>query len=314
MKKRILVTGAAGLIGSFLCEKLLEKNYQVVAVDNFISGSRNNINHLSSNSNFKFIEHDICNPFYYDEKIDQVYHLACPASPDDFDKIPLEILSVCSRGTRHILELANSHKARFLFTSTSEVYGNPEIHPQKEDYWGHVNSIGPRSCYDEGKRFAESLVMTFHRIYKLPITVVRLFNTYGPRMRINDGRVVPNFIIQALKQQPLTIHGDGQQTRSFCYVSDLVKGLVLLQESDQTFGEVYNLGNPDEHTIESFAKAVCQVAKLETNIDYIPSPRQDDPVKRRPDISKVNEAVNWQPEISLFEGLEETLKYFKSVI
>lgn len=314
MKQCALVAGAAGLIGSHLCELLLAKGLRVLAVDNLLSGSWSNIEHLQSFADFRFIRHDICQPLALDEPVQYVYNLACPASPDDFHKIPLEILFVCASGNRNLLDLARSHQASFLFTSTSEVYGDPLVHPQVETYWGNVNSIGERSCYDEGKRFAESLITNYHRLYQVPVRIVRVFNTYGPRMRANDGRVIPNFIMQALNGESLTLHGNGHQTRSFCYVGDLVAGIYQVMMSPQTIGQVYNLGNPHEYTIHQLALAVCQVAGVSPEVIEIPSPRRDDPARRQPNISKVQAAVGWEPLMPLHDGLQQTLAYFKQQV
>ncbi len=309
--RHVLITGGAGFIGSHLCEKYLEQGERVTAMDNFITGSRKNIVSLEKNKNFNFIEQDVSKPFPTLPKVDVLLHFACPASPVDFVKIPLEILQVDSYGTFNCLDLVKKDNARFVLASTSEVYGDPLVHPQSEDYWGNVNPIGRRACYDETKRFAESATMAYHRKYNLNTGIVRIFNTYGPRMRLDDGRVVPNFCGQALRNQPVTVYGDGKQTRSFCYVDDLVEGIVKLAHSD--FHEPVNIGNPDEYTILDFAKFVLEnVSGSKSRIEFSPLLYEDDPKQRRPIITRAREILNWSPSTSLKEGLANTLAYFKS--
>lgn len=307
--KTILVTGGAGFIGSHLCQKLV-KNNKIICVDSLISGHRKNIEDLKRSKNFKFIKQDIAKPLKID-KIDEIYNLACPASPVDFPKFPIEILLTCSIGTKKILDLAVKHKARFLHTSTSEVYGDPKEHPQKESYWGNVNPIGPRSCYDEGKRFAESLIKNYRKKFSLETKIVRVFNTYGPRMRLNDGRVVSTFITQALKGKNLIVNGDGSQTRSFCYISDMVEGIIEMMVSSES-GPI-NLGNPEEFKILDLAKKIIAKTGSGSNIAFRPLP-QDDPTRRRPDIRLAKEKLSWKPKVQLEEGLVKTIEYFKKVI
>ncbi len=308
-KKPILVTGAAGFIGSHLCDFLLEKGESVIGIDNFLTGSRENIKHLRAEPNFSFIEHDITKPLKVGEHISQLYNLACPASPVDYQKLPIETLAVCSAGVKNMLELAVENSAAFLQASTSEVYGDPEQHPQREEYWGNVNPIGIRSCYDEGKRFAEALVMAYNRKLRADTRIVRIFNTYGPRMRRSDGRVVSNFIVQALEGKQLTVYGKGNQTRSFCYVSDMVKGLHAAMNSKEHMP--INIGNPAESTILELAKIVKKLAGSKSEIIFKPLPA-DDPAKRKPDISKAKRILKWQPRIRLEEGLEKTVEYFRA--
>jgi len=304
----ILVTGGAGFIGAHLCEYLLEGNHKVICVDNLITGRRENIEEFLENKGFEFIKYDITKIFSYENKIDWILHLACPASPVDFEKYPLEILKVGSFGTSNMLELAKEHKARFLLASTSEVYGDPEINPQNEEYWGHLNPIGVRSVYDESKRFAEALTMAYHRKYGLDTRIARIFNTFGPKMRLDDGRVVPNFIDQAIHNKPLTVYGDGTQTRSFCYISDQIEGLVKLMKSDHHFP--INIGTTDELTILEFAKKIKKMCDSKSKITFHPLPK-DDPKQRRPNIKKAREILDWEPKISLEEGLKKTIDYFK---
>ncbi len=308
-----IVAGAAGLLGSALCRYLLQQGVAVVAVDNFVTGSEHNLTALYNHPHFTHFRHDVCEPLGLLplQNIRYVYHLASPASPDDFDPLALEILAVNSQGTQNLLQVAREHGAKFLFASTSEVYGDPLEHPQKESYWGNVNPAGARSCYDEGKRFGEALTTHFCRLHQTDYVIARIFNTYGPRMRINDGRVVPAFFEALIENRPMLLHGDGQQTRSFCYVDDLVRGLCLLMTSKQTSGEIFNLGNPQEYTIETLAKTLWEVAGKPPQLEMIPSPREDDPTRRRPDISKIQSVIGWEPEISLREGLEKTLSYFQ---
>lgn len=309
--KQVLVTGAAGFIGSNLCLELLKRKFLVIGVDNFISGSRKNIEELKRSKNFGFINQDIGKPIKVKQHIDEIWDLACPASPIDFSKYPIEILLTCSYGVKNCLDLVLKNKARFLHASTSEVYGDPLEHPQKETYWGHVNPIGDRSCYDEGKRFAESLIENYRRKYKLQTKIVRIFNTYGPRMRENDGRVVSNFITQALAGKNLTVYGDGLQTRSFCYVDDLIRGLTAMMRSSQT-GPI-NLGNPKEFTIIELAKMIIKITRSPSKIVFKPLPA-DDPKQRRPDITMAIKKLGWQPRVALKEGLKQIISHFQKTL
>ncbi len=305
---RILVTGGAGFIGSHLCDRLLAEGHEVIAMDNLITGSTDNIAHLAGRRDFQFIFHDVTNYIYIRGQLDAVMHLASPASPVDFTAIPIQILKVGSLGTHKALGLAQEKGARFLLASTSEVYGDPLVHPQPETYWGNVNPIGVRGVYDEAKRFAEAMTMAYHRVHGLDTRIARIFNTYGERMRLNDGRVVPNLVGQALRGEPLTVYGDGSQTRSFCYVSDLVDGLYRLLMS----GEVnpVNLGNPHETTILEFAELINRLTGNKAGIVFRPLP-PDDPRQRRPDITRARTILGWEPRISLEEGLERTITWFK---
>lgn len=302
---RIIVTGGAGFIGSHLCKKLLEQGHTVVCVDNLYTGSKENIKELTANPKFQFIQHDIIKPL--EEDADQIYNLACPASPVHYQKDPIYTTKTSIFGTYHMLELAHANKASILQASTSEVYGDPLEHPQKETYWGNVNPIGIRSCYDEGKRAAETLCMDFKRYNNVNVHIARIFNTYGPNMVKEDGRVVSNFILQALSKKPITIYGNGKQTRSFCYVSDLVEGLIKLMNSKIT-GPV-NLGNPGEFTIKQLAEEIIKLTKSKSKIVYKPLP-QDDPKQRKPDITQAKK-LGWTPEVQLIEGLKKTIEYFK---
>lgn len=312
----VLITGGSGFIGSHLCERFLAKGYRVTAVDNFVTGRDANVRHLFGDKNFKLIEHDVSSPFTSSMekefgKIDIVMHFACPASPVDFEKIPEEILKVDSIGSFHALELARANQARYLVASTSEIYGDPLVHPQTEEYWGNVNTTGKRSCYDETKRFAEAATTVWRNKYALNTGIVRIFNTYGPRMRLDDGRVVPNFCGQALRGQSLTVYGTGSQTRSFCYVDDLVEGIIRLTLSD--YNDPVNIGNPDEYTILDFAKFVLKaVPSSKSEIVYKPLLHSDDPKQRRPDITRAKSVLGWSPKIALADGLAKTLEYFKS--
>jgi len=305
---RILITGGAGFIGSHLCDRLLSDGHTVVAMDNLITGNTDNIAHLAGNRNFTFIHHDVTNYIFVDGPMDAVLHFASPASPVDYLNFPIQTLKVGALGTHKALGLAKAKGARFMLASTSEVYGDPLIHPQPETYWGNVNPIGPRGVYDEAKRFAEAMTMAYQRYHGLETRIVRIFNTYGPRMRINDGRVVPNFVYQALHSQPLTVYGDGSQTRSFCYVSDLVEGLVRLLHSSEA--EPVNIGNPDEMTILRFAELINAITQNPAGIDFRPLP-VDDPKQRQPDIAKARSILGWQPVVPLPEGLEQTIAYFR---
>jgi UDP-glucuronate decarboxylase len=304
---RILVTGGAGFLGSHLCDYLLALQADVICLDNFFSGSKDNIRHLAGHRTFEMIRHDVIHPFFVE--VDQVYHLACPASPIHYQHNPIKTVKTNVMGTINMLGLAKRTGARILLASTSEVYGDPEVHPQTESYWGHVNPIGPRSCYDEGKRVAETLATDYHRQNRVDIRIARIFNTYGPRMAVKDGRVVSNFIIQALRGEPLTVYGEGKQTRSFCYVSDLIDGLHKLMKADDPGGPI-NLGNPTEFTILELAELVLKLTKSRSPVVFRPLP-QDDPAQRCPDTSLARQALGWQPKVKLEEGLEQTIEYFR---
>ncbi len=308
---RYLLSGAAGFIGSHLCDRLIEKGHEVLAIDNLITGHEENIEHLLSHPQFRFIEHDVCVPLNLQQGIDRVFHLASLASPVDYLAHPIETLESGSTGTRNMLEIAVKNKARFLLTSTSECYGDPLEHPQTESYWGNVNPVGLRSCYDESKRYAEALTMAYHRTYAVRTNIARIFNTYGPRMALNDGRVVPAFIDQALHGMPLTVFGDGSQTRSFCFVSDLADGLLRLSESDERYP--VNLGNPVEMTILEFAQEIQSRFGDDVKIEYKPLP-SDDPRLRQPDIAKAKRLLGWEPHVSLREGLGVTIDYFRKKV
>ena len=305
---RIVVSGAAGFIGSHFCDRLLADGYTVVGLDNFLTGTANNLAHLATEPRFSLIHQDITEPFSIEGAVDAVVNMASPASPKDYHEHPIETLMVGSAGTRRMLDLALEKRARFLLTSTSESYGDPEVHPQVESYWGHVNPVGPRSCYDESKRFAEALTMAYHRKHGVATNIARIFNTYGPRMKLNDGRVVPAFLSEALAGTPITVFGRGSQTRSFCYVSDLVDGLYRLMLS----GERYpvNLGNPYEMTILEFAEQIRRLTGSHSPIEFRPLP-EDDPKQRCPDIAKARAALGWEPRVTLEEGLRLTVEYFR---
>jgi len=305
---RSLITGAAGFIGSHLCERFLAEGHEVIAVDNFITGSLDNLDLLRMNPKFKFMGHDISNPLIVKEKIDNVLHFASPASPVDYLEHPIQTLKVGSLGTHNTLGLAKAHGARYLLASTSEVYGDPLEHPQTESYWGNVNPIGIRGVYDEAKRFAESMTMAYHRVHKLDTHIIRIFNTYGERMRLNDGRVLPNFMYQALRGEPITVYGDGSQTRSFQYVSDLVEGIWRLLFTD--FHDPVNLGNPAEITILQFADEIRKLAGSSSDVIFKPLP-QDDPKVRQPDISRAMKVIGWEPIVGRAEGLKRTMDFFK---
>jgi UDP-glucuronate decarboxylase len=310
-ERRVLVTGGAGFIGSHLCERLLERGDEVLCVDNFYTGTRRNVQHLLSNSLFELMRHDVCFPLYVE--VDEIFNLACPASPVHYQFDPVQTTKVSVHGSINMLGLAKRVKARVLQASTSEVYGDPAVHPQKEDYWGNVNPIGVRSCYDEGKRCAETLFFDYRRQHRLPIKVARIFNTYGPGMHPNDGRVVSNFIIQALRNEDITIYGEGNQTRSFCYVSDLVDGLLRLMETpDEVTGPV-NLGNPVEFTIRQLAETVISLTGSSSKIAYRPLP-EDDPRQRCPDISLAQNLLGWAPQVQLRDGLMKTVEYFERLL
>jgi dTDP-glucose 4,6-dehydratase len=305
-----IISGGAGFIGSHLCDRLLAEGGSVVAVDNLITGQRRNIAHLEKHPKFRFVEHDITRPLEMEDAFDQVWHLASLASPKEYLAHPIETLESGSSGTRNMLEIARKCGAPFLLTSTSECYGDPLEHPQAETYWGNVNPVGMRSCYDESKRYAEALTMAYHRTYGLRTNIARIFNTYGPRMALNDGRVVPAFLDQALRGEPLTVFGDGTQTRSFCYVSDLVEGLIRLSRSDERYP--VNLGNPIEMSILEFAECISRLVGTKLNIVHEELPA-DDPKKRQPDITKAKRILGWEPKVGLDQGLEETVAYFKSL-
>jgi len=309
LRQRVaVVTGGAGFLGSHLCDKLITEGMKVICIDNLITGNPDNISHLMGNDNFQFIKHDITNFIHVSGKVDYILHFASPASPIDYLKLPIQTLKVGSLGTHKVLGLAKEKNATFLLASTSEVYGDPDVHPQKEDYWGNVNPIGPRGVYDEAKRFAEALTMAYHRYHNISTRIVRIFNTYGPRMRLNDGRALPAFIGQALSNQDLTVFGDGSQTRSFCYVSDEVEGIYRLLISDQT--EPVNIGNPDEITVKEFAEEVIKLTNSKSKISFKELP-EDDPKVRQPDISKAKAILGWEPKVNREEGLKRTIKFFK---
>jgi dTDP-glucose 4,6-dehydratase len=307
-KKTVVVTGGAGFLGSHLCDKFISQEYRVICVDNLITGNRKNFKHLTKDKNFKFIKHDVSKKIRIPGNVDYVLHFASPASPVDYLNYPIPTLKVGALGTHNTLGLAKRKKARFLLASTSEVYGDPQVHPQKEDYWGHVNPIGPRGVYDEAKRFAEAITLAYHRYHKVDTRIVRIFNTYGPRMRIQDGRVVPNFIYQALNNKALTVYGDGKQTRSFCYYSDLIDGIYRLLLSKYT-GPV-NIGNPKEFTILQFAELVLKTPGTKSKLTFKPLPT-DDPKQRKPDISLAKKILKWQPKVPLEQGLQQTMDWFK---
>ena len=310
MAKRVLITGAAGFLGSHLCDYFIQKDYEVIAMDNLITGQMKNIEHLMPLPNFEFYHHDVSKYVHISGELDYILHFASPASPIDYLKIPIQTLKVGSLGTHNLLGLAKAKNSRILVASTSEVYGDPLVHPQTEDYWGNVNPIGPRGVYDEAKRFQEAITMAYHRFHQVETRIVRIFNTYGPRMRLNDGRVLPAFIGQSLRGEPMTIFGDGSQTRSFCYVSDLVEGIYRLLMSDYPYP--VNIGNPDEITISQFANEIKALFDGKPEIVYKPLP-QDDPMQRQPNISKAKELLNWEPKVERKEGLKITLEYFKSL-
>jgi UDP-glucuronate decarboxylase len=310
-KKRILVTGGAGFLGSHLCEKLLALGNDVICVDNFFTGSRDNIVHLLSDHRFEVIRHDVTFPLYLE--VDLIFNLACPASPIHYQHDPVQTTKTSVHGAINMLGLAKRLRAKIFQASTSEVYGDPQVHPQTEEYWGHVNPIGSRSCYDEGKRCAETLFFDYYRQHKLRIKVARIFNTYGPRMHPNDGRVVSNFIVQALQGEPITIYGDGSQTRSFCYVDDMVEGFVRLMNSDDQLTGPVNLGNPRESTIRELAEMVVAAVGSRSTIDYKPLPA-DDPVQRQPNITMARQKLGWEPSVPLEVGLQRTIEYFETLL
>ena len=311
IKKKVLVTGGAGFLGSHLCEKLLGLGHEVICMDNYFTGQKQNVVHLMSNPYFELIRHDVTMPFYIE--VDEIYNLACPASPVHYQYNPIKTVKTSVMGAINMLGLAKRIRAKVLQASTSEVYGDPEIHPQTESYWGHVNPIGPRSCYDEGKRIAETLFVNYHKKNNVRIKIIRIFNTYGPRMHPNDGRVVSNFIVQALKGEDITIYGEGTQTRSFCYVDDLLEGMVRLMNSREDFHGPVNIGNPGEFTMIELAEKVLQLTGSKSKLVYMPLPA-DDPLQRKPDISLAKKELGWEPTIPLEEGLKRTIEYFKTII
>ena len=306
-----VVTGAAGFLGSHLVDLLLSRGHKVIGIDNFVTGSVDNIAHLGGRPEFKFIEQDVTEFIFLDAPVNYVWHFASPASPIDYLELPIQTLKVGSLGTHKALGLAKNKKARFLIASTSEVYGDPLVHPQTEDYWGNVNPIGPRGCYDEAKRFAEAMTMAYHQEHGVETRIVRIFNTYGPRMRLHDGRVVPAFVSQALKNRPITVFGEGRQTRSFCYVSDLIEGIYRLMMSD--YGMPVNVGNPTEMTVLEFAKEIVRATRSRSRIVFEPLP-QDDPKQRRPDITRARTLLKWEPRVPLSEGLVRTIAYFRTKV
>ena len=311
MRKRILVTGGAGFLGSHLCEKLLSEGNEVICVDNFFTGTKYNILHLLDNPYFEVLRHDICFPLYVE--VDEIYNLACPASPVHYQKDPVQTTKVSVLGSINMLGLAKRLKIKILQASTSEVYGDPEVHPQPETYRGNVNPIGPRACYDEGKRCAETLFFDYHRQHGVKIKVVRIFNTYGPRMHPNDGRVVSNFIVQALKNEPITVYGDGTQTRSFCYVDDMIEGIVKMMNSPDDFTGPVNLGNPEEYRVIELAEKIIDLTGSKSKIVFKPLP-QDDPKRRRPDITLAEKKLEWKPRTPLEDGLKKTIAYFDKLL
>ena len=310
-KGRALVTGGAGFLGSHLCERLLNDGYSVICVDNYYSSTKDNIAHLLDNPRFEVIRHDVTFPLYVE--VDEIYHLACPASPIHYQRDPVQTTKTAVHGSINMLGLAKRTGAKILLTSTSEIYGDPLVHPQTEDYWGNVNPIGPRACYDEGKRAAETLFFDYHRQHNLQIKVVRLFNTYGPRMHPHDGRVVSNFVVSALTGKPITIYGEGRQTRSFCYVDDLIDGLIAMMNSGDDVTGPINLGNPGEFTIAELAAEVIKQTGVDPGIEYLPLP-PDDPTRRQPDITRAKQTLGWEPTIELKAGLAKTIEYFRGVL
>ncbi len=315
---RIVVTGGAGFIGSHLCDRLVGADHEVIAIDNLVTGDAKNIEHLAADDRFSYIRHDVSNYISVSGKVDAVLHLASPASPNPlspygYPQLPIQTLKVGALGTHNALGLARANDAIFLLSSTSEVYGDPEQHPQREDYWGHVDPIGPRSMYDEAKRFAEAITMAYHHHHKMDTRIVRIFNTYGPRMRLDDGRAVPNFLRQAIEGEPLTIYGDGQQTRSFCYIDDLIQGLLLLMETEAH--KPINIGNPVEMTIEQLANLVVELTGSKAGLEFLADRRdRTDPQQRRPDITRAKEVLGWEPSVSLEDGLKATIEDFRSRI
>ena len=309
--KRILVTGGAGFIGSHLCERLLNDGNEVISLDNYFTGSKRNIVKLMDNHYFEVVRHDVTQPFFIE--VDEIYNLACPASPIHYQYNPIKTVKTSVMGAINMLGLAKRINAKILQASTSEVYGDPKVHPQKEDYWGYVNPIGPRSCYDEGKRVAETLFMSYQKQNKVNIKIIRIFNTYGPKMHPNDGRVVSNFIVQALKNNNITIYGDGSQTRSFQYIDDLINGMIKMMGSSNNFFGPVNIGNPDEFTIKQLAEKIIDLTGSKSKIEYKPLP-EDDPMQRKPDISLAKKELGWKPEVKLEEGLKKTIDYFDNLL
>ncbi|MEY4582097.1 MAG: hypothetical protein RL701_6800 [Pseudomonadota bacterium] len=307
MRKRILVSGGAGFLGSHLCEKLLGLGHEVVCLDNFFTSARRNVEHLLDDQRFELLRHDVIEPITIE--VDEIYHLACPASPVHYQRNPVRTIRTAVEGTHNMLQCARDVRARIMIASTSEVYGDPEEHPQRESYWGHVNPIGPRSCYDEGKRCAESLTAAYAQHYGVTTRIVRIFNTYGPRMHENDGRVVSNFVLQALRGEPITIYGQGEQTRSFCYVTDLIEGFVRLLGTQEDPGPV-NIGNPSERTIRELAELTIKMTNSKSELNFRPLPT-DDPTRRRPDITRAKEILGWEPRVTIEEGLTKTIDYFR---
>ena len=310
MSQRVLVTGGAGFLGSFLCEQLIQQGHDVLALDNLFTGNKRNIAHLLDNQNFEFVRHDVVEPILLE--VDWIFNLACPASPVHYQHNPVKTIKTCMLGAINMLGLAKRVKARILQASTSEIYGDPEVHPQVEDYWGSVNPIGPRSCYDEGKRVAETLMSDYRRQNGVDTRIVRIFNTYGPRMHPEDGRVVSNFIVAALRNNPLVLYGDGEQTRSFCYVSDMIKGIMQMMQQEHCPGPI-NLGNPGEFTIRELAEQVVGLTNSRSQITYQPA-REDDPGRRRPNIQLAKEQLSWEPTVPLKEGLRHTIQYFDELL
>ena len=310
--KKILVTGGAGFIGSHLCERLLSEGHEVICIDNYFTGNKNNVAHLSDNRNFRLISHDVTTPFYA-EDIDEIYNLACPASPPFYQYDPIKTMKTSIYGAMNMLGLAKRVKAKILQASTSEIYGDPNIHPQTESYWGNVNPIGIRSCYDEGKRAAETLFMDYHRQNGVKIKIIRIFNAYGPRMNPDDGRVVSNFIVQALKGKDITIYGDGKQTRSFQYIDDLIEGMIRMMNTEDEFVGPINIGNPEEFTMLELANKVIELTHSKSKLIFMPLP-SDDPKQRKPDISLARKKLDWKPQIKLEEGLKRTIKYFEAIV
>lgn len=308
--KRILITGGAGFIGSHLCKRLLNEGNDIICLDNYFTGSKENIKELIGNTHFEMVRHDIIKPYL--AEVDEIYNLACPASPIHYQYNPIKTIETSVLGVTNMLKLADYGNSKILHASTSEVYGDPEMHPQKESYWGNVNPIGIRSCYDEGKRCAETLMMDYHRQHNTRIKIIRIFNTYGPNMSVNDGRVVSNFIIQALKNEDITIYGDGTQTRSFQYIDDLIEGMIKTMATEDSFTGPINLGNPMEYTIKQLAEKVIELTGSKSKICYMPLPG-DDPKQRKPDISLAKRTINWEPKVHLEEGLKKTIEYFKNL-
>jgi dTDP-glucose 4,6-dehydratase len=309
----VLITGVAGFIGSHLCDKFIDKGHRVIGIDNYLTGSPENVAHLRNELRFKFIEQDVTEPFTVEDDIDLIMHFACPASPIDYHTYPIETMKVDSIGTLNTLELATRKKCRYVMASSSEIYGDPAVHPQVETYWGNVNTLGPRAVYEEAKRFSETLCMTYYKEFGLDVRIVRIFNTYGERMRVNDGRVIPNFLTQALKGEPITIYGDGTQTRSLCYIADLVEGIYKLTTFEGLQGTVMNLGSPDEFQIIEVANLVRRLVGTKSDVVFHPLP-EDDPKRRCPDISKAKRLLDWYPEVPLNEGLAKAVKYFERVL